>query len=146
MPTEVLTVDECLRLLATQRIGRLAVVVDRYPMVVPVNYALDRGNVVFRTAPGVKLDAAQHRNVAFQVDQFDLSSRSGWSVLLTGTAEVLTDRHSAELVARTKALDIQPLESGPKPIWVRIIRNSVTGRRIGPEGLLEVHWGSEAYL
>jgi nitroimidazol reductase NimA-like FMN-containing flavoprotein (pyridoxamine 5'-phosphate oxidase superfamily) len=49
--------ETCLRLLATQRLGRLAVVAEpgRGPHVVPVNYTLLRGSIVLRSAPGTKL-------------------------------------------------------------------------------------------
>jgi nitroimidazol reductase NimA-like FMN-containing flavoprotein (pyridoxamine 5'-phosphate oxidase superfamily) len=133
MTTEVLDRDECMRLLATQPVGRLAVVAGQYPMVVPVNFALDRGIIVFRSGPGIKLDAAQHRNVAFQVDEIDLGQRSGWSVLVTGMAEVVSDSHAPELIERTEALRIEPFDERTKDQWVRIIPNEVSGRRIAPE-------------
>lgn len=135
--TEVIDVDECMRLLATQSVGRLAVVAGRYPRIIPVNFALDQGIVVFRTGPGTKLDAAQHRNVAFEVDEVDLAGRSGWSVLVTGMAEVVTDRHSDEVVERSQGLAIDPFESGEKRHWVRILPDEVTGRRITPDELLD---------
>jgi nitroimidazol reductase NimA-like FMN-containing flavoprotein (pyridoxamine 5'-phosphate oxidase superfamily) len=131
--TEILDRDECMRLLATQQVGRLAVVAGHYPLVVPVNFALDRGIIVFRSNLGVKLDAAQHQNVAFQVDEIDVARRSGWSVLVTGMAEVVTDRHAPDLVERSKALPIEPFDEGVKDQWVRIIPNEVSGRHITPE-------------
>ena len=143
MATEFLTTEECMRLLGTQSVGRLAVVVAGYPTVVPLNFALDRGTVVFRSAPGTKLDAAQHGNVAFQVDEIDHQSRSGWSVLLTGMAEIIGDQHDEELVARTTSLNIDPYEPGDKTTWVRIITNSVTGRRITQADLVYVEEGFE---
>lgn len=80
----------------------------------------------------MKLDAAQHRNVAFQVDEIDLARRSGWSVLVTGMTEILTDRHAPELFERSKALEIEPFDEETKDSWVRIIPNAVSGRRITP--------------
>lgn len=133
MTTETLGRDECMRLLATQSVGRLAVLAGLYPMVVPVNFALDRGIIVFRTGAGVKLGAAQHRNVAFEVDDIDVASRSGWSVVVTGMAETVTDDHDPDLVERSQALSIEPFDEGPKDLWVRIIPNGVSGRRITPE-------------
>jgi len=53
-----------MRLLATQRVGRLAAVAGHHPLVMPVNFALDHGIIVFRSSAGLKLDAAQHLNVA----------------------------------------------------------------------------------
>ncbi len=36
---QVLSADECYRLLATQQIGRLGVNAEHYPLIFPVNYA-----------------------------------------------------------------------------------------------------------
>lgn len=146
MPTEILDRSECERLLASQRVGRLAVVVDRYPMVFPVNFALDHGTIVFRAAAGTKLTAAEHHNVGFQVDEVDLAGRRAWSVLVTGMAETVSDEHDAALVERSRALAIDPLEAGEKDRWVRIIPASISGRRISGEESLTPLWNSAAYL
>ena len=58
MANEIFDHDECMRLLATQKVGRLAVVAGQYPSVTPVNFALDDGTIVFRSGAGMKLDAA----------------------------------------------------------------------------------------
>jgi nitroimidazol reductase NimA-like FMN-containing flavoprotein (pyridoxamine 5'-phosphate oxidase superfamily) len=146
MATEVLERDECLRLLASQTVGRLAVMVGGYPQVTPVNFALDDDMVVFRSGPGAKLSAAVYRNVSFEVDQIDVTNRSGWSVLVTGRAELLGDDRSAELLERAKALHIEPFDAGDKHMWVRIVPNAVTGRRVGPNRTLYFDLPSEAYL
>ena len=132
---EVLDVDECHRLLATQQIGRLGVAGGHYPLILPVNYALDRGVVVIRTHPGPMLSGANHANVAFEVDAIDPLTRSGWSVLVQGLAEEVTDAHRAELVARTRATGIRPWAPGGYGRWLRLIPQVVTGRRIVPDRL-----------
>lgn len=58
---EELSTQDCYRLLASQQIGRLGVMGEHYPLIFPVNYALDDGVVVFRTNPGLKLTAADRR-------------------------------------------------------------------------------------
>ncbi len=64
----VISADECYLLLATQQIGRLGVNADHYPLIFPVNYALDEaGVIVIRTNVGTKLAAADHANVSFEV-------------------------------------------------------------------------------
>ena len=45
---QVLSSDECYRLLSTTDVGRIGVMVDGYPVIIPVNYALDRGVFVGR--------------------------------------------------------------------------------------------------
>ncbi len=146
MTTEILTLEECLHLLRSQRVGRLAVVAGQYPLVVPVNYAIDGDVIVFRTGPGTKLSAAHHRNVAFQVDEIDLDHRRGWSVLVTGMAEVVTEKHDSQTISRTKALSIDPLEDSPKETWVRILVAAISGRRIAGESLAEIEVPSEIWL
>ena len=146
MTTEILSSQECLRLLGTQQVGRLAVLAGQHPMVVPVNYAIDGDVVVFRSAPGTKLRAAQDRNVAFEVDEIDLEKRQGWSVLVTGQAEIVTDEHDPTLVSRTKALPIDPLEPDGKETWVRILIAGISGRRISGESLAPIAVPSEVWL
>src|ERR1700729_2476567 len=74
--------EDCLRLLGTQQVGRLAFVTEGRPDVQPVNYVLDGDAVVFATASGIKLWAATRSPVAFEVDAIDPQSRSGWSVVV----------------------------------------------------------------
>ena len=78
--------------LARKRLGRLVLVLDHHPEVFPVNYGLDDNVVVFRTRPGTRLVAAHQAHVAFHVDHHDEATRSGWSVLVQGMAEDVTDR------------------------------------------------------
>ena len=125
-----LTRDECLRLLRTQQIGRLGVVVAGYPLIFPLNYGLDGDVVVIRTVAGQKLAAAQGTNVTFEVDEFDPVHLSGWSVMIRGTAEEVTSRHGAQTRERTEPVGPTPWPSGEHPHIVRIIPRAVTGRRI----------------
>src|SRR4029453_19307331 len=81
---EVLDHDECLRLLAADEVGRLALVDGGAPVVFPVNYGLDGEAIVFRTAPGTKLAVGPRGPVAFEVDAFDRTTRTGWSIVATG--------------------------------------------------------------
>ena len=67
--------EECLRLLAGDEIGRLAVVAGKTPIVTPVNYALDGESVVFRTDPGTKLDQGPRARAGFEVDAGSAFSR-----------------------------------------------------------------------
>ena len=61
-----LEAEECYRLLATHELGRVGVNAEHYPLIFPVNYALDRGVIVIRTHPGTMLSAAGHANVTFE--------------------------------------------------------------------------------
>ena len=76
--------DECILLLATKDMGRLAVVLGGKPQIFPVNYAIDERTVIFRTAPGTKLMASTLGDIAFEVDAFDAVSLQGWAVEVRG--------------------------------------------------------------
>ena len=92
--------DECLRLLATATIGRVAITVGALPVVLPVNFRLVDERVVFRTSVGTKLDAAtQNAIVAFEVDDIDPLLHSGWSVVTVGQAREVTDPELVELAS-----------------------------------------------
>ncbi len=122
--------EECLTLVASHSIGRLAVAVPgEAPHVVPLNYVLDVDVVVFRTDSGLKLEAARSHPVSFQVDFFDPYSRSGWSVLIHGTA---ADVDASEATH----LDLESWAGGTKAHWMRVVPRRISGRRIHlPEGL-----------
>jgi CBS domain-containing protein len=128
---EVLDREECLRLLERTHIGRLGLVVDGRPLVFPVNYAMDRANVVFRTAPGTKLHAMRGHSVAFEIDGADTRYHTGWSVLVTGIGE---EEHDPYVIARYERLPVRPWADGPKTHWMRVRSRAITGRRIPPHG------------
>jgi hypothetical protein len=129
---QVLDDEECYRLLGTQQIGRLGVNAEGHPLIFPVNYALDGGVIVIRTSTGTKLGAADHANVTFEVDEIDQRSRSGWSVMVRGLAELVTADHRAELVRRTEATGLTPWAPGDHGHWLRLIPQDISGRRIVP--------------
>ena len=128
---EVLDRDECLRLLASEPVGRLAVVVGARPMIFPVNYALDGEAIVFRSDAGSKVSGATSGlPVSFEIDGIDEILHTGWSVVINGVAREVVDRTE---LARLRALDLRPWASGPKAHWVRIQPNTMTGRRVARE-------------
>src|SRR3954452_16477567 len=90
---EDLTVEECLRLLETKRIVRIGLTTDVGPQIFPVNYVLSEDQrIVFRTLPyGVIANHAHEAAVAFEVDDLDEDTQSGWSVLATGPCSRIAD-------------------------------------------------------
>jgi nitroimidazol reductase NimA-like FMN-containing flavoprotein (pyridoxamine 5'-phosphate oxidase superfamily) len=132
---EELTRAECLRLLADQQIGRLAVGLgDGPPLVRPVNYRFydPLQSVVFRSAPGTKLRALlTSTHATFEVDRVDEATRTGWSVIIQGTAEEITD---PALLERLERLGELPWAPGPRPVWMHIRAFTVSGRRIPATG------------
>jgi uncharacterized protein len=122
---------ECLRLLAGNGFGRLAVALtEGAPVIRPVNYTFDEPSqsVVFRTSPGSKLHAVlQTAEAAFEIDGVDEGSRTGWSVIIHGVAEEITSQTD---IRRLDALGLAPWAPGQRRRWVRIRARMVTGRRI----------------
>ena len=142
---QIIPSEECYRLLRTHELGRIGFNAEHYPLIFPVNYALDGTTLVLRTASGTLLRGAEHANVTFQVDEIDRRTRSGWSVLVRGLAEEVGAEHRADLVARTHATGVQPWAPGDAGHWVRLIPHQVTGRRIVP-GELPPAVDPRAYL
>ena len=128
---ETIDSDECWRLLATDEVGRLAVIDGGSPAIFSVNYVVDGDTVVFRTAAGTKLDAGTRHPVSFEIDDFDRESRTGWSVVLAGHLEEAT-RFDAATLERVQALPVEPWAGGDKPHWMRLVPSRVSGRRILP--------------
>ncbi len=124
---EVLSDDECRRLLSTAQVGRVAVCTG-HPAILPVVYALLDGDVVFRTGPGTKLDAAVAGTVvAFEIDEADRISHVGWSVLVVGVARPIVD---PEMRAHAARLPLAPWAGGDKDTFVRLEPVMVTGREL----------------
>jgi hypothetical protein len=125
---EELAAEECLRLLATQAIGRVAFIIDGDPAVLPVNFTLVEGVVVFRTAAGSAFDVlVREAEVAFEVDQADPAYHSGWSVVGRGTAEGLEDVIPADVL---EELPLRPWGLAVAPGWIGVRLREVTGRRL----------------
>lgn len=126
---EVLTPEECDRLLASTPIGRVSFLLAGEPHILPVNYRYDAGSIVIRTTIGSKIDAAEMQGrFAFEIDDWDPATQTGWSVLAHGVATVVTDE---EEVARLEGLGLRPwAEETTGDLWIRIILDDVAGRRI----------------
>jgi nitroimidazol reductase NimA-like FMN-containing flavoprotein (pyridoxamine 5'-phosphate oxidase superfamily) len=127
---EVLPHDECLRLLGTVELGRVAVTTAALPTILPVNFRFDGRQILFRTGSGTKLDAAtRNAVVAFEADQVDAARRTGWSVVVTGVARELTRPDELADAGRRPLTRWAP---GADHRVVAISTDMVSGRRILP--------------
>ncbi|MDX6280749.1 MAG: uncharacterized protein QOH03_1820 [Kribbellaceae bacterium] len=117
-----------MNLLRSHQVGRVVYSDGAIPVATPVNYIFDGGAVVFRTHPGSRLAKATRDTVlSFQVDEVDVDTASGWSVIVTGVGQVLG------------GLDLLQAEHGPLVSWagddrthlVRIPASLVSGCRVG---------------
>jgi len=121
-----LSTAESWALLREAVVGRLAVIIDDRPDIFPVNHLVDRGSVVFRTAAGTKLAGSAGQWVAFEVDGYDLLTASAWSVVMKGEAQQVNRLYD---VLEVIDLPLFPWYSAPKPHFIRIEPDSITGRR-----------------
>jgi Pyridoxamine 5'-phosphate oxidase len=131
---ELLDEAECLRLIAAGGVGRIGYTSRFGPVVVPVNYVLHEGTIVFRTGLHSSMVedlrtgiADAEYNVAFEIDQVRPATQEGWSVIIQGSAHFVESE--AELASLAQ-LDVQAWASGPKEQFIRIMPTHITGRRI----------------
>ena len=123
--------DGCMRMLAgaSGGFGRVGLSVSP-PTIRPVNYAFDdrTQSVVFRSALGSKLrEGLSSGTAAFEIDGTDPVDQTGWSVIIVGEAEEVTD--PAE-IDQLEDFELEPWAPGVKTHWVRIRATSASGRRI----------------
>jgi nitroimidazol reductase NimA-like FMN-containing flavoprotein (pyridoxamine 5'-phosphate oxidase superfamily) len=86
LPPEV-----CRHIIGEERIAHLAQIDDGEPYITPLSYVLHEGDLVFRTAPGRRVEALRRDpNVCVEVSRE--TPGSGWeSVIFWGTARFVDD-------------------------------------------------------
>ena len=126
---EDLPQEECLQLLREHSVGRIAVVIDDNPVIVPVNYRLVEASdltwVALRTRPGNIIDRAP-MNAAFEIDGIDPFHQQGWSVLVRGTLHHV-DPDAADFRER---FDPQPWLTAERDAWLVVQPFAISGRRL----------------
>jgi nitroimidazol reductase NimA-like FMN-containing flavoprotein (pyridoxamine 5'-phosphate oxidase superfamily) len=121
--------SECFRLLEQHVLGRVAVVVNGYPVVFPVNYALVGGAILLCLRRGGDLDRATSDSAAsLEIDGEDSVYHEGWSVLAVGRTTHLPP--SAELGHEMQQLAPSSWAGGERSLFVRLAIDGITGRRI----------------
>jgi nitroimidazol reductase NimA-like FMN-containing flavoprotein (pyridoxamine 5'-phosphate oxidase superfamily) len=124
---EDLSTSTCWALLRDVPIGRIALPGDGDVEVFPVNFVVDGGTIVLRTAAGTKLSLiAAGSRATFEVDEVDVVEQTAWSVVLKGMVQVVIG-HDA--VIETFEMEVQTWQAGQKPTYVRLVPDSVSGRR-----------------
>ncbi len=141
---ETLSDDECLNLLRNGSVGRIAIVANEFPIVLPVNYRLVEVSgppwVAVRTRPGNVIDRSP-TPAAFEIDSINMSEHRGWSVLVRGTLQHV----NPESGGFRDRFDPQPWLEEERDAWLIIEPFSITGRRLhAPEPDWAFHVG--AYL
>ncbi|HEX5086428.1 MAG TPA: pyridoxamine 5'-phosphate oxidase family protein [Nocardioides sp.] len=123
-PVAELTIEECWELLDLEEFGRLAYRLVDEVHVVPINYVVDSGALLFRTASGNKLlAAALHSDVAFEIDWHD--DDTAWSVVVRGRLRRLPEDEADRVEGRL----LEPWVSALRYDVVEITPETVSGRR-----------------
>jgi len=131
---EPLSQRECIDRLGIGCVGRVGLVADGVPHVLPVNYASEAtGLVVFRTMQGTLLSTVAGQRVVFEVDGFDRNHAMGWSVCVHGTAheDSVPTASAARSLADRSLITWAP---GPRDRWFTIEPDEITGRRVALSG------------
>jgi hypothetical protein len=124
---DVMSREECELHLAGGGIGRFVYLTPRGPVALPVNFGYLDGDVLFHTRPKGVLAAAAGTTVSLEVDRIDEPMSEGWSVLVTGRAELVVDPAELE---RAAGLGIEPWPGGRREALMRIGAETISGRRI----------------
>ncbi|HKA69899.1 MAG TPA: pyridoxamine 5'-phosphate oxidase family protein [Actinomycetes bacterium] len=127
MELETLTREDALWLMSRMPVGRVVYTAGGLPAITPVNFALIDGTIIIRTVAGSRLATETKDSVvAFQVDEIDATSHSGWSVTAIGLATEVRDPGE---IARLTGL-VRPWAEGRRNQVIRIRADIVTGRRL----------------
>jgi len=118
--SRTLTIEECWSLLGASGVGRVALTVSGTPRIIPVNYGVLGDVVYFRTAPGTLLNDVTWQKVAFEADDIDPDTRSGWSVCVVGSGSP----------AGGDGPRVDSWAPGQRERRYRIVPDEVSGRRL----------------
>jgi nitroimidazol reductase NimA-like FMN-containing flavoprotein (pyridoxamine 5'-phosphate oxidase superfamily) len=140
---ELKELDEaaCRRLLSSHHFGRLAFLdrIIELPMITPVNYGFIDDAVVLRSDVGSKFRAAiENAGAAFEIDGVNEQQRVGWSVVVRGRVEAVTD---ADEIARLQSVPLVTWAPGNRPYYLRLKPSRITGRQISIADLPSNWWG-----
>src|SRR5438552_350269 len=127
---EMIPREKCLDLLRQNTVGRIGVIEDGYPVVLPVNYRIVQSEqqtfISIRTRPGNVIDRSGPP-VAFEIDGIDAHHGTGWSVLVRGKLYHMVDMQRRSWPG---PLDPQPWVTDDRDAWLLIEPESITGRRL----------------
>jgi len=130
---EVLDTAECRRLLTTATFGRIAFTEAALPSIRPAAFAISGEDVVIPTGLGSKMAAGSRGAVlAFEVDDYDLTERTGWNVTVIGPSRLISDLSH---VTALNALGVVPWAPATTHCYIALHMAVVRGRRIySPRG------------
>ena len=124
----VLTESECLVLLESADLGRIAFAFEGKVEIFPINYCLCGAIIVFRTGLGTKLAAVGATMVAVEIDGWDREAGIGWSVVAKGLTEEITT-NPGRVAEHLRWMPVHPAAPGDRYHWVGIKPTAISGRR-----------------
>jgi len=124
---ETLSKRDAVALLSTVSVGRVVFTVGALPAIVPVAFAVHGDAIVMRTSPESRLARAAPGGVlAFEVDDVDPATRTGWSVVVTGLASTVSDPAERAVINGM----VETFAPGQIDACIRLPLTVVTGRRV----------------
>ena len=142
----ILSATDCRRLLeqSSGKVGRLGLIIEGKPVVLPFNYMLFDNDVLLCVGPGSTLDALlSEPPVAFEIDHADplgADHPEGWSILVQGNAQVIRDHVTLQHAA---ASGLTPYVGQSGQVHVRVRSDFVSGRRFQVAALARFGWHGE---
>jgi transcriptional regulator with XRE-family HTH domain len=124
---EEMRAEESRSLLDAGGVGRVAFNLAGRLTVVPVNFEMHEGLLVFRTSATTAVAQYGAGPVAFEVDRIDEGMHEGWSILISGTARQAAGK---ELQQLRSALAVEPWAGGDREVYIVIEPEQISGRRI----------------
>jgi hypothetical protein len=119
---------ESLRLLASVPVGRLILTVGALPTVRPMNFIVIDELIVLRTAADTTVSKYVDKAiVAFEADELEGATASGWSVTAIGRGNLVTDPTA---IARYRDAPLTTWAPGERDQFVTITTELIEGRRI----------------
>lgn len=121
--------DECWELLASVAVARVGLAVEGRIDVLPVNHTVVGRHAAWLSGAGTKLGvAAAEQPVALEADSIDADGRKGWSVLVHGTARIVTE---PDLEQQLHDSEVTPwVAPDRRTIWIEVADPVISGRRV----------------
>ena len=127
---EIIPLTECVRLVESKEIARVAFSAAGSVQLFPINYVWDGEGIAFRCEPESPIADVVGLEVVIEIDGSDARKRSGWSVIARGYPVQVKPGETPELAKRLKRLALFPWSAGDKEVWLRLIPAPLTGRRV----------------
>ena len=120
--------EECRLLVRSRAVGRVAWAAASGVQVLPVSYTVTADRIAFATSPDSVMQAfLQPIDVAFEIDDVEEDTATGWSVVVRGRASGYTD-------AAPDGVQLpRPWVPGEHRLIVVIEPSSYTGRAVSAE-------------